>query len=89
MAIVPPDRLAVVSDAISAAGLGPGEYQLGPRLVKIGEDRCARSPDGQHFVGAASKMVDADRWLAENVVPSLEIRQRLLYENPRNWLIVD
>ncbi len=87
LAMVPLDRLAVVSDAISAAGLGPGEYQLGPRLVKIGADRCARSPDGQHFVGAASKMVDADRWLTENVVESLDIRQKLLYENPRKWLL--
>lgn len=83
---VPLDRLAVVSDAISAAGLGPGEYQLGKRLVKIGADRAARSPDGQHFVGAASKMVDADRWLSRHVCPDLSIRKRLLYDNPRCWL---
>ena len=56
------DNLAVVSDAIAAAGLGPGEFQLGDRRVKVGADRCARSPDGQNFVGAASPMADADRW---------------------------
>jgi N-acetylglucosamine-6-phosphate deacetylase len=84
--LIPLDRLAVVSDAISAAGLGPGEYQLGKRLVKIGPDRAARSPDGQHFVGAASKMVDADRWLAQRVCADPHVRRQLLYDNPRLWL---
>jgi N-acetylglucosamine-6-phosphate deacetylase len=80
------DHLAVVSDAIAAAGLGPGEYQLGARLVKIGEDRCARSPDGQHFVGAASSMADADAYLTHTVGLSAQQRQQLLYDNPRQWL---
>lgn len=80
------DNLAVVSDAIAAAGLGPGEFQLGNRRVKVGADRCARSPDGQHFVGAASTMADADQWLADVVGVSEADRRRLLYENPKQWL---
>ncbi|MGN6546370.1 MAG: N-acetylglucosamine-6-phosphate deacetylase [Aureliella sp.] len=80
------DNLAVVSDAISAAGLGPGEFQLGNRRIKVGEDRCARSPDGQHFVGAAATMADADHWLSKHVGLDAADRARLLYENPKQWL---
>ena len=80
------ENLAVVSDAIAAAGLGPGEFQLGGRRVKVGADRCARSPDGEHFVGAASSMADADRWLTTAIGLDAADRQRLLYDNPKQWL---
>ena len=80
------EHLAVVSDAIAAAGLGPGEFQLGDRRVKVGADKCARSPDGEHFVGAASTMADADKWLTDVVGLSASDRQTLLYDNPRKWL---
>ncbi len=83
---VPLERLAVVSDAISAAGLGPGTYQLGPRQVTIGADRAARDPSGEHFVGSASTMPDADRWLANTLGLSLSQRQQLLRDNPAAWL---
>ena len=80
------ENLAVVSDAIAAAGLGAGEFQLGGRRVKVGADRCARSPDGEHFVGAASTMADADAWLAQAVGLDAQQRRGLLYDNPKRWL---
>jgi N-acetylglucosamine-6-phosphate deacetylase len=76
------DRLSVVSDAISATGLGPGTYQLGQRTVTIGADKAARDASGEHFVGAASNMRDADRWLAEGLKLDLDLRYRLLVTNP-------
>ncbi|MCC6510481.1 MAG: N-acetylglucosamine-6-phosphate deacetylase [Pirellulaceae bacterium] len=83
---VPRQRLAVVSDAISAAGLGPGTYQLGHRTVTIGADRAARDPSGEHFVGAASTMRDADRWLAHTLALPLSERRELLQSNPAAWM---
>lgn len=83
---VPLERLAVVSDAISAAGLGPGTYQLGERQVTIGIDRAARDPSGEHFVGAASTMRDADHWLASVLGLAERDRVKLLRNNPRDWL---
>jgi N-acetylglucosamine-6-phosphate deacetylase len=53
---VPPDRAIIVSDGISAAGLGPGNYMLAGQTVIVGEDRAARSPDGSHFLGATATM---------------------------------
>lgn len=82
----PLENLAVVSDAIAAAGLGPGEFQLAGHRVKVGNDRCARSPDGEHFVGAASTMQDADQWLKHTVGLGQDQRRLLLYENPKRWL---
>lgn len=82
MKVVPLEHLLVVSDAISAAGLGPGEYQLGERLVKIGPDKAARDASGEHFVGAASTMKDADLWMAKTLGLSQETRTKLLLENP-------
>ncbi len=79
---VPLERLAVVSDAICAAGLGPGTYRLGERQVTIGADRAARDPSGEHFVGSASTMQHADQWLANTLQLSLEQRHQLLHQNP-------
>ena len=50
------ERSIVVTDAISAARLGPGRYTLGSQTVQIGEDLIARSPDGSHFVGSTATM---------------------------------
>jgi N-acetylglucosamine-6-phosphate deacetylase len=43
--IAGPDRLALVTDAIAALGMGPGRYRLGSRLITCDED-SARLDDG-------------------------------------------
>jgi N-acetylglucosamine-6-phosphate deacetylase len=78
---IPRERLIVVSDAISAAGLGPGTYQLGQRVVQVGFDKCARDASGEHFVGAASTMSDAEAWLTQLGLGEAA-RKALLCENP-------
>ena len=75
-------RLCVVSDAISAAGLGPGTYPLGARTVTVGPDGAARDIGGQHFVGSASNLRQADHWLADTVELSPSTRRLLLRDNP-------
>ena len=46
------ERSIFVTDAISAARLGPGRYTLAGWEILIGEDLVARSPDASHFVGS-------------------------------------
>lgn len=46
------ERTIFVTDAISAARLGPGRYTLAGWDLVIGDDLVARSPDGTHFVGS-------------------------------------
>ena len=50
------DRCCVVTDAMSAAGLGPGRYRLSRWEVVVGDDLAARAPDGSHLVGSAMTM---------------------------------
>ena len=52
------DRCAVVSDAVTAAGLGPGRFTLGAWELEVGDDLACRAPDrgdgaGGHLVGSA------------------------------------
>lgn len=84
---IPHQRIFVVSDAISAAGLGPGTYQLGSRMVTIGEDKACRDASGEHFVGAASTMHDADGWLTNQLHLEPELRRALLKTGPMQWLV--
>lgn len=83
---VPIERLLVVSDAISAAGLGAGEFQLGEKTVLIGEDGAARDSSGEHFVGSATSMQGADDWLATELELSTDERRQLLVTNPQQLL---
>lgn len=79
-------RICVVSDAISATGLGPGEYRLGHRTVHVGQDKAAWDASGEHFVGAASSLRDADRWLSHCLGLDEELRELLLSTNAAKLL---
>lgn len=80
------DRAFFVSDAISAARLGPGTYTLGHWTLAIGEDLVARAPDGSHLVGST---VTLPRMKAE-AAPALGLGEdelrRLVDTNPRRAL---
>jgi N-acetylglucosamine-6-phosphate deacetylase len=81
-------RTLVVTDAISAAGLGPGRYKLGPREVVIGSDGVPRSEDNSHFIGSAATMPVCDLQLRQIGLGDTE-RQALLSANPRRFLGLD
>lgn len=50
------ERCLVTSDAMAAAGLGPGRHRLGRWEVDVGKDLAARAPDGGHLVGSAMSL---------------------------------
>jgi N-acetylglucosamine-6-phosphate deacetylase len=50
------ERAFVVTDAISGAGLGPGEYRIGNQRVIIDENLATWSADRSHLVGSAGTM---------------------------------
>lgn len=80
------ERTVAVTDAIAAAGCGPGEYAVGPQTVLIGEDLVARAEDGSHFVGSTVTMPRMAALLREDVGLSDEEIRRLLSDNPRRLL---
>jgi N-acetylglucosamine-6-phosphate deacetylase len=77
------ERCIVVTDAISAAGLGPGRYRLGEWDLLIGEDRVARAPDGSHLVGSAGTMPLSRMNLIRQVGLSEAQVDLLTIQNPR------
>lgn len=54
------DRLFLVTDSVSAAGMGPGEYTLAGRRISVGEDGAPRLECGA-LAGSALTMDEAFR----------------------------
>src|SRR5688572_14283397 len=77
------DRTIVVTDAVTPAGMGPGTFQIGRWVVRIGADLVARAPDGSHLIGSAMTMPDVVKRLTECVGLSREDALRLTVTNPR------
>lgn len=50
------DRAFIVTDAVAAAGQGPGKYWLGGQKVVVDEDLATWCEDGSHLVGSAMNM---------------------------------
>ena len=80
------ERSIVVTDAISAAGCGPGHYAIGSQTVRIGEDLVARSADGLQFAGWTATMPRITTLLRDEVGLSEDEIRRLLSDNPRRLL---
>lgn len=77
------ERIVMVTDAIAAARMGPGNYRFLGRDVTIGEDLVARSPDGSHLIGSTVTMPGIVENLERDLgLSSVEIR-RVTAENPR------
>jgi N-acetylglucosamine-6-phosphate deacetylase len=79
-----PERCIIVTDAIAAAGLGPGRCRLGRWDLDIGEDLVARSPDRSHFVGSAVTMRQSAANLRDALHLSGAVIRQLTSENARS-----
>lgn len=77
------DRCIVVTDAMAAAGLGPGRHRLGRWEVEVGDDLAAWAPDRSHLVGSAMTMQQADHILRTKLDLSEADVRRLTRDNPR------
>ena len=85
LALVPAERVIIVTDAISAAGLGPGRYQLGEQMVEVDDDGAAWSADRTHFAGSAATMPTMVNILRSMDVPEEKICQ-WTQQNPERLL---
>lgn len=52
------DALFYTTDAMAAAGAGPGRYHLGALEVEVGEDQIVRQPGKTNFAGSALRPCD-------------------------------
>ena len=80
--LVGPERTIIVSDAISAAGKGPGLYTLAGHQVVVDEQLATWAGDRSHLVGSACTL----RQMAENLRTKLalsdEVIKQLMAANP-------
>ncbi len=80
------EHAVVVTDAISAARLGPGADWLGERQVDIGEDLVAHLPGSPLLMGSTATMPQVIALLVEKLgLSDGEVRQ-LVSDNPRRVL---
>jgi N-acetylglucosamine-6-phosphate deacetylase len=77
------NRCIVVSDAMAAAGLGPGRYKLGRWEITIGPDLAAWAPDRSHLVGSAITMRQSFANLVQHIGLTEADAIRLTSTNPK------
>lgn len=53
---IPEERVVIVTDAISAAGLGPGFHRLAGQMVEVDQHLAAWAEGHEHFAGCATTM---------------------------------
>jgi len=80
------ERSIAVTDAIAAAGLGPGRHSLASQTVDVGEDLIAWSPDHTHFMGSTITMPRMVAKMRAALGLSDDQIHQLTVENPRRLL---
>ena len=80
------DRAIVVSDAMAAAGLGPGRYRISRWDLVVGEDLAAWAPDRAHLVGSAMSLRQMQQILATQLSLDADHIDALTRERPAQIL---
>ncbi|NOU98404.1 N-acetylglucosamine-6-phosphate deacetylase [Paenibacillus sp. LMG 31456] len=83
-----PDNLVLITDAMSAAGLGNGDYQLGDLDVVV-QDGVARLKEGDSLAGSTLTMIEAFRYAVQKAGLSVEHASRMASGNPARRLGID
>ncbi len=69
--LVGPEAIALVTDAMAAAGMADGRYELGPVEVRV-VDGVARLVEGDAIAGGTSHLLDVVRWTVGCGVPLVD-----------------
>jgi N-acetylglucosamine-6-phosphate deacetylase len=81
----PADKLIVITDAMSAAGLDDGDYELGGLAVVV-KGGVARLRDGDSLAGSTLTMIGALRFAVERVGMTVPQASRCMSGNPARQL---
>jgi N-acetylglucosamine-6-phosphate deacetylase len=73
----PPGKVILTTDAMAAAGAGPGRYRLGQLELEVGDDEMVRLPGSSLFAGSALRLDDgvakAVQWLGIDIAAAREM----------------
>jgi N-acetylglucosamine-6-phosphate deacetylase len=78
------DRVIVTSDSMSAAGMPPGEYEIGGQPILVDENRRTIHRDHQYLAGSASLLQDMEKLAPQWVTDWPGSRESLFYSNAKN-----
>ncbi len=70
--LVGADRVALVTDAMAAAGMADGSYQLGPQQVTV-VDGVARLAGGDSIAGGTARLIDVVRRQVAAGLPLVDV----------------
>lgn len=56
--LLPAESIYYTTDAMAAAGAGPGSYRLGRLQLQVGPDQIVRLPGSPNFAGSALRPID-------------------------------
>lgn len=79
------DQLMLITDAMSAAGMPNGEYNLGDLKVVV-KDGVARLKDGNSLAGSTLTMIQAFRYFVDTVGATVEDTSRMASGAPARLL---
>mgnify|MGYP003662817859 CR=1 FL=1 len=83
---MPDENIIIITDAISAAGLGPGTYRFAHQTVEVDEDRSAWAPGREHYAGCATTMPQMVDVLESKLGIPPETSLRWMRDNPARLL---
>ncbi|SFS99063.1 N-acetylglucosamine-6-phosphate deacetylase [Paenibacillus sp. BC26] len=81
----PVDKVVLITDAMSAAGLGDGDYDLGGLIVDV-KQGVARLREGGSLAGSTLTMIDAFRYMLTHTDLSPAEVSRMASGNPARQL---
>lgn len=84
--VVPDENIIIVTDAIAAAGMPPGQYPLGDQIVEVEPDRSAWFSDRSHFAGCATTLSQMAQELSCHLGVSDEQLHRWMVRHPARIL---
>lgn len=83
---IPSENLIIVSDAISAARLGPGMHRLAGQEVDVDENGAAWAIGREHFAGCATTMAEMESRLRDHVQADEKQLKQWMSSNPSRLL---
>jgi len=83
LAVTGLERVIMVTDAIAAAGLGPGRYSLAGAEVEVDAEGTARRPGAANLAGSTITMPRLRNVLAKELELSVLQIAQIIDDNPR------
>lgn len=83
---VPDKNIVIVSDAISAAGLGPGQFRISDQTVYVDDDGAAWAECRTHYAGCATPLKQMASWMKSDLGIAESQIQQWFQTNPSRLL---